>query len=91
VALIGAGNQNIVILESCQKVPNVRITALCDIWTEYRQKHVSGRLRTYGQAHNTGDHIVNPRDGAPVRSRQASWVLNGELLHFPATERAGSG
>ena len=53
MALIGAGNQDMVILESCQKVPNVRITALCDIWTEYRQKYVSGRLRTYGQAHNT--------------------------------------
>jgi predicted dehydrogenase len=53
VALIGAGNQGMVLLESCQKIPNVRITALCDIWTEYRQKYVSGRLRTYGYAHKT--------------------------------------
>ena len=53
VALIGAGNQGMVLLESCQKIPNIRITALCDIWREYRQKYVSGRLRTYGYAHNT--------------------------------------
>ena len=52
VALIGAGNQGMVLLESCQKIPNIRITALCDIWTEYRQRYVSGRLRTYGHAHN---------------------------------------
>ena len=53
VALIGAGNQGMVLLESCQKIPNIRITAMCDIWKEYRQKYVSGRLRTYGYAHNT--------------------------------------
>ncbi|MBE3123611.1 MAG: Gfo/Idh/MocA family oxidoreductase [Planctomycetes bacterium] len=53
VALIGAGNQGMVLLESCQKIPNIRITALCDIWQEYRQRYASGRLRTYGHAHNT--------------------------------------
>jgi predicted dehydrogenase len=53
VALIGAGNQGMVLLESCQKIPNVRITALCDIWTEYKQKQASGRLRIYGHVHNT--------------------------------------
>ena len=52
VALIGAGNQGMVLLESCQKIPNIRITALCDIWQEYRQKYVSGRLRVYGHEHN---------------------------------------
>jgi predicted dehydrogenase len=41
-----------VLLESCQKIPNIRITALCDIWKEYRQKYVSGRLRIYGHEHN---------------------------------------
>lgn len=51
VALVGAGNQGLVLLESCQKIPNIRITALCDIWKEYRQKYVSGRLRIYGHEH----------------------------------------
>ncbi len=51
VALIGAGNQGMVLLESCQKIPNIRITALCDIWAEYRQRYVSGRLRVYGHEH----------------------------------------
>jgi predicted dehydrogenase len=51
VALVGGGNQGMVLLEACQKIPNIRITALCDIWEEYRQKYVSGRLRTYGHEH----------------------------------------
>jgi len=51
VALVGAGNQGMVLLESCQKIPGIRITALCDIWKEYRQKYVSGRLRIYGHEH----------------------------------------
>jgi predicted dehydrogenase len=51
VALVGAGNQGMVLLESCQKIPNIRITALCDIWKEYRQKYVSGRLKIYGHEH----------------------------------------
>jgi len=51
VALVGAGNQGMVLLESCQKIPNIRIAALCDIWKEYRQKYVSGRLRIYGHEH----------------------------------------
>ncbi|MBN2320658.1 MAG: Gfo/Idh/MocA family oxidoreductase [Acidobacteria bacterium] len=53
VALIGAGNQGLVLVESCQKIPNIRITALCDIWAEYQQKYVSNRLSTYGHTHNT--------------------------------------
>ncbi len=51
VALVGGGNQGMVLLEACQKIPGIRITALCDIWKEYRQRYVSGRLRTYGHAH----------------------------------------
>jgi len=51
VALVGGGNQGMVLLECCQKIPNIRITALCDIWKEYRQKYVSGRLRIYGHEH----------------------------------------
>lgn len=52
VALVGAGSQGMVLLEACQKIPGIRITALCDIWQEYRQRYASGRLRTYGHEHN---------------------------------------
>ena len=62
VALVGGGNQGMVLLESCQKIPNVRITALCDIWKEYRQKYVSGRLRTYGHEHTAYVDIAEMLD-----------------------------
>jgi predicted dehydrogenase len=53
IALIGGGRQGKALLDSILKIPNVRITALCDIWTEHNQKQVSGRLRNYGHTHNT--------------------------------------
>ncbi|MBN1766774.1 MAG: twin-arginine translocation signal domain-containing protein, partial [Sedimentisphaerales bacterium] len=35
VALLGAGAQGQVLLNSCLKIPGVRFKAVCDIWTEY--------------------------------------------------------
>jgi predicted dehydrogenase len=48
VALIGAGEQGRVLIESCLRIPGVRIVALCDIW-EYSRQYASGYLRKYGQ------------------------------------------
>ena len=53
IALIGGGNQGMVLIDSIQKIPNIRITALCDIWVEYQQRYASNRLNTYGHTHNT--------------------------------------
>ncbi len=53
VALLGAGVQGQVLLNSCLKIPGVRFTALCDIWTAYNQKYASAYLKEYGHAHNT--------------------------------------
>jgi predicted dehydrogenase len=49
VALIGAGEQGRVLLESCLRIPSIRIVAVCDIW-EYSQQYASGYLKKYGQA-----------------------------------------
>jgi predicted dehydrogenase len=48
VGLIGAGEQGRVLLESCLRIPGVRIAALCDIW-EYSRQYASGYLGKYGQ------------------------------------------
>jgi predicted dehydrogenase len=48
VALIGAGDQGRVLLESCLRIPGIRIVAVCDIWP-YSQQYASGYLRKYGQ------------------------------------------
>jgi len=51
VALIGAGTQGRVLIESCLRIPGIRFVAVCDIW-EYSQRYASRYLKKYG-------HIVN--------------------------------
>jgi predicted dehydrogenase len=48
VALIGCGEQGRVLLESCLRIPGIRIVAVCDIW-EYSRQYASGYLNKYGQ------------------------------------------
>ena len=51
IAFIGAGAQGRVLIESCLRIPDIRIKAVCDIW-EYSQRYASRYLKKYG-------HIVN--------------------------------
>ncbi len=53
VALLGAGAQGQVLLNSCLKIPGVRFKAVCDIWTEYNQKRASRLLKKYGHDLNS--------------------------------------
>jgi predicted dehydrogenase len=53
VALLGAGTQGWVLMNTCLKIPGVRFKAVCDIWTAYNQKRASGLLRKYYHEHNT--------------------------------------
>ena len=48
VALIGAGQQGYVLLNTCLKIPGVRFKAVCDIWEAYNQKRAAGLLKKYG-------------------------------------------
>ncbi|MGB7297094.1 MAG: Gfo/Idh/MocA family oxidoreductase [Candidatus Aminicenantales bacterium] len=48
VALIGCGEQGRVLLESCLRIPGIRIVAVCDIW-EYSRQYASGYLGKYEQ------------------------------------------
>ncbi|MFC2167973.1 Gfo/Idh/MocA family oxidoreductase [Acidobacteriota bacterium] len=51
IAMIGVGAQGRVLIESCLRIPGIRIVAVCDIW-EYSQQYASGYLKKYG-------HIAN--------------------------------
>ncbi|RKY11772.1 MAG: gfo/Idh/MocA family oxidoreductase [Planctomycetota bacterium] len=53
VALLGAGAQGQVLLDSCLKIPGLHFKAVCDIWTEWNQKRVSGQLKAYRHENNT--------------------------------------
>lgn len=53
VAIIGAGAQGRILVESAVKIPGVRFKALCDIWTSYNQTYLSNVLKVaYQQEHN---------------------------------------
>ncbi|HXY40310.1 MAG TPA: Gfo/Idh/MocA family oxidoreductase [Vicinamibacteria bacterium] len=47
VALLGAGAQGQVLLDSMLRIAGLRFRAVCDIWTEYNQKRVVNTLRKY--------------------------------------------
>lgn len=54
VAILGCGAQGQVLLDAIikGKVPGIRFKAICDIWTDWNQKRVSGILRAYKHEHN---------------------------------------
>ncbi|UCC97980.1 MAG: Gfo/Idh/MocA family oxidoreductase [Phycisphaerales bacterium] len=52
VALLGAGVQGQVLMNTCLKIPGVRFKAVCDIWTAFNQKRVSRILTAYRHEHN---------------------------------------
>jgi predicted dehydrogenase len=47
IAVIGTGVQGRVLIESCLRIPEVRIMAICDIW-DYSQRYASQYLKKYG-------------------------------------------
>jgi predicted dehydrogenase len=51
VALLGAGAQGQILLNSCLKIPGIRITAVCDIWEAYNRRRVSRLLQKYRHEH----------------------------------------
>ena len=51
VAIIGAGTQGRVLIESCLRIPGIRFAAVCDIW-EYSQRYASRYLKKYGHEVN---------------------------------------
>jgi len=51
IALIGCGEQGRVLMESCLRIPGIRIAAVCDIW-EYSRQYARGYLNKYAQKPN---------------------------------------
>jgi len=48
IALIGAGAQGQVLMDSCLKIPGLRFKAVCDIWTNFSQQRAVRLLQRYG-------------------------------------------
>jgi len=47
IALIGAGAQGRILIESCLRIPGIRFIAVCDIWS-YSQRYSERYLMKYG-------------------------------------------
>jgi predicted homoserine dehydrogenase-like protein len=47
VALLGAGDEGEVLLNSKLKIPGLRFRAICDIWTGHNPKKLVNRLKRY--------------------------------------------
>jgi len=52
VALLGAGAEGQVLMDSMLKIPGIRFTAVCDIWEAYNLKRVSRLLDRYKHPNN---------------------------------------
>jgi len=53
VGLIGAGTQGQALLETCLKMPAIRLIAICDIWADYNLRRASDILNEHRHAHGT--------------------------------------
>jgi len=45
IALIGAGAQGRILMESCLRIPGIRFIAICDIWS-YSQRYAETSMKT---------------------------------------------
>jgi len=47
IAIIGTGDQGMVLINAILKIPGIRFKAVCDIWTSYNQKRAYRLLKKY--------------------------------------------
>jgi len=47
IGVIGTGAQGRILIESCLRIPNIRIVAICDIW-EYSRTYATRFVKKYG-------------------------------------------
>ena len=49
VAVIGTGGQGLNLLQTCMRIENIRIRAVCDIWEEYALKRAVRMTNAYNK------------------------------------------
>jgi len=83
VALLGCGAQGQVLMNACLKIPNIRFKAICDIWTAYNQRRVSGILRAYKHEHNKYENYQEMLD--KEKDLDAVIIATPDFWHSPHT------
>jgi predicted dehydrogenase len=78
IAIIGAGAQGRVLIESCLRIPGIRMVAICDIWG-YSQRYASRYLKKYG--HEVTVHEDYRDLLARVKDLDAAIVATPDWMH----------
>ena len=78
VGLIGAGEQGRVLIESCLRIPGVRLAAICDIWG-YSRQYASGYLGKYGRKPVVYEDYTEML--AKEKTLQAAIVASPDWMH----------
>ncbi len=85
IALIGAGAQGRVLMNSLLRIPDVRFRALCEIWP-YNQRYGERYLSRYGHTVNVYDDYREMLQAEP--DLDAVIVATPDWLHEPQTVAA---
>ena len=77
IALIGAGEQGRILIESCLKIPGVRFKAICDIWS-HSQRYSQRYLKKYGHDVNVYEDyrelLANEKDLDAIVIASPDWM-----------------
>ncbi|MBM3295613.1 MAG: gfo/Idh/MocA family oxidoreductase [Candidatus Aminicenantes bacterium] len=82
VGLIGSGEQGRILLESCLRIPGIRVAAVCDIWS-YSRQYGQGYLRKHGQ--NPAAYEDYREMLAKEKDLDAALVATPDWLHAEQT------
>ncbi len=84
IAFLGTGAQGQVLMNAVLKIPNIRIKAVCDIWTDYNQKRAYRLLKKYGHQLNRYEDyremLANEKD------LDAVLIATPDFWHAPHAE-----
>ncbi len=89
VALVGAGVQGRLLLDSLVNIPGVKVRAVCDIW-KFSQLQAVAKLKKAGQECTTYENFEDLLAGE--KALQAVIIATPDFCHAPQTEaclRAG--
>lgn len=83
IALLGAGAQGLVLMNSCLKIPNVRFRAVCDIWEAYNLRRAQRMLDKFGQKVNA--YLDYRKMLAKEKSLDAVLIATPDFWHADQT------
>ena len=83
IALVGAGAQGQVLMNSCLKIPGVRFRAVCDIWEAYNLKRAQRMLEKFG--HQAAAYRDMHQMLAREKGLDAVIIATPDFWHSPQT------